>query len=218
MQYRSAHPSIRRGFRAFTGERMEGMAWDFSCWCILTTFRTNQVLVMLSAAVNEKSWFGQGTTKLVRWVVHTNFGWSDINTLKKRYGYFDNHMSNVAASFGMLGQKKSLGCQSDQYLLISGSSDRFIGRIWWPGDRLAAALHALLIFLIMMPLWLSETGHIWGFWALSGERMGVNVDGGTEDIFPTLCVKFCLVLLLGHVFFGLGSDCFSEFLLQQIWV
>ena len=29
------------GFRAFPGERMEGMAWNFTCWCILTTFRTD---------------------------------------------------------------------------------------------------------------------------------------------------------------------------------
>ena len=27
------------GFRAFPGERMEEMAWNFSRWCILTTFR-----------------------------------------------------------------------------------------------------------------------------------------------------------------------------------
>ena len=24
------------------------------------------------------------------------------------------------------------------------------------------------------------TGHIWGFWALSGERVGVNIGGGAE--------------------------------------
>ena len=29
------------GFRAFTGECMEGMAWNFARWCILTTFRTD---------------------------------------------------------------------------------------------------------------------------------------------------------------------------------
>ena len=29
------------GFRAFPGERMEGMAWNFAWWCILTTFRTD---------------------------------------------------------------------------------------------------------------------------------------------------------------------------------
>ena len=29
------------GFRAFPGERMEEMAWNFACWCILTTFRTD---------------------------------------------------------------------------------------------------------------------------------------------------------------------------------
>ena len=43
--------------------------------------------------------------------------------------------------------------------------------------------HALMISLIMVPLWLSETGHIWGLWALSGEHLGVNVEGGTETYF-----------------------------------
>ena len=28
-------------FRAFPGECMEGMAWKFVCWCILTTYRTD---------------------------------------------------------------------------------------------------------------------------------------------------------------------------------
>ena len=32
------------GFRAFPGERMEEMAWNFACWCILTTFRTDQFM------------------------------------------------------------------------------------------------------------------------------------------------------------------------------
>ena len=30
---------------------------------------------------------------------------------------------------------------------------------------------------------LTETGHTWGFWALSGERVGVNVEGGAEAYF-----------------------------------
>ena len=29
------------GFRAFPGEHMEGMAWNFARWCMLTTFRTD---------------------------------------------------------------------------------------------------------------------------------------------------------------------------------
>ena len=29
------------GFHAFSGERMEEMAWNFARWCILTTFRTD---------------------------------------------------------------------------------------------------------------------------------------------------------------------------------
>ena len=41
----SVTPSFRRGFRAFPGERMEGMAWNYACWCILTTFRTDKIVV-----------------------------------------------------------------------------------------------------------------------------------------------------------------------------
>ena len=69
--------------------------------------------------------------------------------------------------------------------------------------------YSLQIFLILMLFWLSETGkiwgfqvfwscsvdfphygdplaeicHIWGFWALSGERVGVNVEGRAEAYF-----------------------------------
>ena len=32
------------GFRAFPGERMEGMAWNFGRWCILTPFRTDKFM------------------------------------------------------------------------------------------------------------------------------------------------------------------------------
>ena len=35
------------GFRAFPGERMEGMAWNFASWCILTTFRTDYFMAMV---------------------------------------------------------------------------------------------------------------------------------------------------------------------------
>ena len=36
------------GFRAFSGERIEGMAWNVACGCILTTFRTGHGLLIFS--------------------------------------------------------------------------------------------------------------------------------------------------------------------------
>ena len=30
---------------------------------------------------------------------------------------------------------------------------------------------------------LAQIGHIWGFWTLSGERVGVNVEGRVEAYF-----------------------------------
>ena len=32
------------GFRAFPGERMEEMAWNFTRWCIVTTYRTDEFM------------------------------------------------------------------------------------------------------------------------------------------------------------------------------
>ena len=40
----AACPSVRRGFRAFAGERMDGIASNFACWCILTSFKTDKIL------------------------------------------------------------------------------------------------------------------------------------------------------------------------------
>ena len=37
----SVRPNVWRGFRAFAGERMERMAWNITCWCILTIFKTD---------------------------------------------------------------------------------------------------------------------------------------------------------------------------------
>ena len=39
----SVRPSVRRGFRAFAEKRMEGMVWNFACWCILGTYRTDRL-------------------------------------------------------------------------------------------------------------------------------------------------------------------------------
>ena len=39
--------SVRRGFRAFAGERMEGTTWNVACWCILTTIRTDKLMIMV---------------------------------------------------------------------------------------------------------------------------------------------------------------------------
>ena len=49
--------------------------------------------------------------------------------------------------------------------------------------------HGLLILLILAPLWLSETAHIWDLWELSGERLGVNVQGGEEAYFQCFALS-----------------------------
>ena len=42
---------------------------------------------------------------------------------------------------------------------------------------------------------LTETGHIWGFLALSVWEYH-KWQGGSGGIFPTLCVEFCLVFII----------------------
>ena len=37
----SVRPSVWRGFRAFAGECIKGLAWNFTCWCTFTIFRTD---------------------------------------------------------------------------------------------------------------------------------------------------------------------------------
>ena len=77
-----------------------------------------------SAAASEKSWVAKWTTQPVRWVVRSNLGLSDIKILKQKM-YILNHKIG-------LWQEKFSGCQSDLLLGISGSPDRFIGRMWRP--------------------------------------------------------------------------------------
>ena len=63
------HPSVQRSFQAFPGECMEGMAWNLTCDCILTTFGTDYVFIMAC----QFSWFGHnfGLTKWEEYCVYT---------------------------------------------------------------------------------------------------------------------------------------------------
>ena len=56
-------------------------------------------------------------------------------------------------------------------------------------------LGILLMLCGFSSLWwpLTETGNIWGFWALSGERVGINVEGGaghTSDALRRVLSRF----------------------------
>ena len=48
------------GFRAFPREPIEGMAWNVVCYCILTTFRTDKLMVAVW-------WFLAATKQLYKW-------------------------------------------------------------------------------------------------------------------------------------------------------
>ena len=44
---KDVHPSVRKGFWAFAGESMKGMAWNFTCWCIVTIFIIDKSMAMV---------------------------------------------------------------------------------------------------------------------------------------------------------------------------
>ena len=46
--------------------------------------------------------------------------------------------------------------------------------------------YGLLNFIILVLFWLSEAGQIWGLWAISGERVEVNVEGERRHISDAL--------------------------------
>ena len=81
-QLRSNSPktSVRSDFRAFAGEGMEGMAWNFACWYILTTFRRSQIYhgyEELSMDTNYRIWRRQGrrskyAVQLASWQLRSN--------------------------------------------------------------------------------------------------------------------------------------------------
>ena len=99
-------------FQAFSGEHMEGMAWNCVCWCILITFITD-------------------------------YSWSWSVDFFKFWRYFD------------LVKRVKFG------------GSRPFGHVDFPHYGTP----------------LTETDHIWDFWALSGQCVGVNVEGGAEAYF-----------------------------------
>ena len=73
--FRPVRPSVRlsvlRGFRPFPRECMEGMAWNFQCWCILTIFRSEWIIVMVCWF--SSFWSQFNLVKLVKCGVSGNF-------------------------------------------------------------------------------------------------------------------------------------------------
>ena len=57
--------------------------------------------------------------------------------------------------------------------------------------------HGMLIYLHLVPLWISETGQVWGFRVLSGEHVEIIVKGGVEAYFRCFVpssVQFVVVI------------------------
>ena len=122
------------GFQAFPGKFMEGMAWNFVCWCILTTFKSDNILVMVCWF--SSFWYHFDLVKQVKFSVSRYFpenAWRE---------WLEILHADVSWAPSRLIRYWS--CSVDLPLLI----------------------------------WLGETGNIWCLQPLSGEHLGVNVEGG----------------------------------------
>ena len=79
------------GFGAFPKEHVEGMAWNFACWCILTTFRTGCGLVIFLILVlfwlSQWNWSNLGFPD-ISWRTH----WG--NGLKFCMLMYSDHLQN----------------------------------------------------------------------------------------------------------------------------
>ena len=139
--------------RHFPGEHMQGIAWNFVCWCILTIFRTDKISVMVC-------WF-------------SSF-WRHFDLMER-------------IKFGVSGHFPENAWSEWPEILHANV-------FWRPSELIRFWLCSVDFphYGTPLRLWLSETGHIWSLRALSGGGLGVNVEGGSGGIFPTLCVQFCL--------------------------
>ena len=121
-------PSVRRGFRAFAGECMEGMA-NFTCWSIMATFRTDSFMATVC-------WFF--LILAIFWLSETGQIWG----------------------FRALSGE----CKENWRAMLHAD-------VSWPPSELISVWPLSVNFSNFSPNWLSETVQIWGFRAFPGERI-----------------------------------------------
>ena len=126
----TACPSVRRGFRAFTGERMEWMAWNFALPLYLD---------------HLQNWLDYGHSLLI-FLCLTPLWLSEMGQI---WGFW------AFPREGMGGN----GLKMCTLMYLDHLQNWFI------------YAYSLVIFLTWTLFWLSEKGQIWGLWAFPGERM-----------------------------------------------
>ena len=129
----SVRPSVRIGFRAFAGERMERMAWNYACWCAWPPSEPWPQRIRLWSrsvdffALDATLTSGNGSNLRFPGISLRTHGGNGLKFCMLMYlDYFQNWLN-----YG----------------------------------------HGLLIFFLLVPLWLSETGQICVFRAFPGEHM-----------------------------------------------
>ena len=93
------------GFRAFAGERMEGITWNFTCWCILSSWPSSELISLWPRSVDFSN-FGA----ILTWWNGSNLGFPGIfrrmhrgNDLKCCMLMYLDHLQNLLVyGYGLL--------------------------------------------------------------------------------------------------------------------
>ena len=144
----SVRPSIQRGFLEISWRMHGGNGLKFS-WCILATFTTDWIMIM---------------------VCRFSSFWHHFDLVKQLKFGVSRHFPEISWR------------QRPQILHVDVS--------WLPSELIRFS-SCLIDFFILVPIWLSEHGHIWGFHVLSGEHLRVNILGERRHISDTLHWVLC---------------------------
>ena len=146
-------------------ERIRGMGWNLTCWCMLTTLRTDWIIVIVCCF----PYFGIIPTKWNR----SNLRFPGIFWRNKLWFYIlmnPNHLQNGLDSghglfiFLILA---AIFCGA-QYMNGLG-----FGMLMYP-DHLQNWLIIIMVCWFssfLAAFWIIETGQIYGFWTFSGQHM-----------------------------------------------
>ena len=198
------------GFFAISGEHFGEMVWNFTCRCMLTTFRTDYILVCgFSSFWQHFGWTDWNRSKLqfwgTFWITHGR------NSLKFDMLMYVHHLHFGHSLLIFLIWTAFWLSQTCQNCVFQAFYAEGMGGIAWQlmyPHHLQNSLgfgHGLLIFSILVAFWLSKTGKIWGLWAFSWECM------------RGMALNLVMMYLHNWLNFGDGLLIFLIFVMFALW-
>ena len=180
----SVHSCIHLYIRRFLGNLPEN-AWSIpynsACWCILTTFRTGQIMVMVYWFPPLALLYFRETGEIFGVSGHFPENGNEGNGLKCcMLLYTDQLKTNFRLWLRSVDFPHFAGFPAFSWERMEGMPSFWHADVSQPPSELIWFWSCSRFFPILVPTWLRETGHIWGFPVLSGERIGVNINGGVH--------------------------------------